>query len=411
MESGRKQNKRENINHNANDNGNDYGELLHAYDGGRYYENNGGGGGGEERLVPSLHSHSRRRQEEEVGENSISNSFFDRAGGVGEYDTERELPVNSRNLELSFYESTSSSLDSYGTTSTALRTTTTTTTPANSTTVSNLVTGRPPICLYLSPDHDSFSSFQVLVRQNIEFFEALPEDVQASASGRSNAVVLGQVGLRCRFCARLYPAARPSGAVTYPSSRADIYQAAQNLVSGHWKGGGGNASGTTRAGEVQALHHHQQLACPMMPRKFRRELEARRRHYQQNRERHQQERSFSSPRDSLSDRTSRLCSSAGSTGGGASSVPALGARRLIHRRRGSRSLWSTRATALGIYEDIHGLRFAPRINAFGFPNDHDDDIGNHDDDNDDDNMIDNGGSIGGSTNNEHTFHFAADETM
>lgn len=70
------------------------------------------------------------------------------------------------------------------------------------------LTGRPPIILYLSFDHGAFPPFQLLVRRNIEFFEALPIDVETSVQGRPRPILLGQVGLRCIFCASLQPSIR-----------------------------------------------------------------------------------------------------------------------------------------------------------------------------------------------------------
>lgn len=70
------------------------------------------------------------------------------------------------------------------------------------------LTGRPPIILYLSFDHGAFPPFQLLVRRHIEFFEALPIDVETSVQGRPRPILLGQVGLRCIFCATLQPSIR-----------------------------------------------------------------------------------------------------------------------------------------------------------------------------------------------------------
>jgi len=56
----------------------------------------------------------------------------------------------------------------------------------------------PPICLYMSCDNDSLSEYQCHIRKQIEFFEALPEDVNTNAQGRNRPIVAQQVGIRCR---------------------------------------------------------------------------------------------------------------------------------------------------------------------------------------------------------------------
>ncbi|KAL7558819.1 hypothetical protein ACA910_005182 [Epithemia clementina (nom. ined.)] len=165
------------------------------------------------------------------------------------------------------------------------------------------ITGRPPIQLYLSADYDSFSTFQVAVRKNVEFFEASADDIATSAQGRPRPIVMGQVGIRCCFCARLHPSKCPPGAVCYPSKRCGIYQATQNIAKIHWM-----------------------EQCPQISPEFHEELMRRR------------------------------------------------ALKCPVRRRASKVKWARRATALGVFEDVRGLRFAPTVDAFGFPRDDDDDV-------------------------------------
>ena len=167
---------------------------------------------------------------------------------------------------------------------------------STSTNTSQVITGRPPTRLYLSADHGYFSSYQLTVRQNVEFFEALPHDVETPAQGRPRPIVLGQVGIRCAYCAPL--SLRAPGAVCYPSKRSGVYQAVQNIAKIHW------------------IEH-----CTAIPRSVRQEL--------------CRKRSMKYPM----------------------------------RRRASKAKWATRATALGVYEDnAYGiLRFAPTIDALGFP--------------------------------------------
>jgi hypothetical protein len=45
-----------------------------------------------------------------------------------------------------------------------------------------------------------------------------PDDVQWNAQGRNKAIVLGQVGIRCRYCARLPTWSRSRGAVYYSAT-------------------------------------------------------------------------------------------------------------------------------------------------------------------------------------------------
>eukprot|EP00522_Entomoneis_paludosa_P004143 CAMPEP_0172476534 /NCGR_PEP_ID=MMETSP1065-20121228/70427_1 /TAXON_ID=265537 /ORGANISM="Amphiprora paludosa, Strain CCMP125" /LENGTH=228 /DNA_ID=CAMNT_0013234757 /DNA_START=410 /DNA_END=1096 /DNA_ORIENTATION=+ len=98
------------------------------------------------------------------------------------------------------------------------------------------LSGRPPVQLYLSCDHDALSQYQVIVRQNIELFEARQEDVESNAQGRNNPIVLGQVGIRCRHCCFVSPSERTRGATYYPSKLTGLYQAAQNLAVSHLMG-------------------------------------------------------------------------------------------------------------------------------------------------------------------------------
>jgi hypothetical protein len=95
------------------------------------------------------------------------------------------------------------------------------------------MTGRPPVAIYISCDDDSLSEYQCLVRKQIELFEAGLEDVESNAQGRNKPIVLGQVGIRCRHCTMLPPKNRARGAIYYPAKLHGIYQAAQNMASGH----------------------------------------------------------------------------------------------------------------------------------------------------------------------------------
>lgn len=87
--------------------------------------------------------------------------------------------------------------------------------------------------LTMAMDHEHLSEYQLLVRQQLELFEATRLDVESNTQGRKKAVSLGQVGVRCRHCAMLPLRSRSRGAVYYPTKLEGIYQAAQNMAASH----------------------------------------------------------------------------------------------------------------------------------------------------------------------------------
>eukprot|EP00934_Nitzschia_sp_Nitz4_P001652 Nitzschia sp. Nitz4//scaffold43_size134323//82888//84378//NITZ4_003309-RA/size134323-processed-gene-0.58-mRNA-1//-1//CDS//3329551978//1652//frame0 len=89
------------------------------------------------------------------------------------------------------------------------------------------------IPLALSCDGEQLSEYQILVRQQLELFEASIEDIQSNTQGRKKQVTLGQVGIRCRHCAMNPLRQRGRGAVYYPTKLQGVYQAAQNMASSH----------------------------------------------------------------------------------------------------------------------------------------------------------------------------------
>jgi hypothetical protein len=97
----------------------------------------------------------------------------------------------------------------------------------------NQLQPRRGIRLALACDAEQLSDYQILVRQQLEVFEAGSEDIESNTQGRKKPVVLGQVGLRCRHCAALPLRARGRGAVYYPAKLQGIYQAAQNMAGSH----------------------------------------------------------------------------------------------------------------------------------------------------------------------------------
>jgi hypothetical protein len=97
----------------------------------------------------------------------------------------------------------------------------------------NMVPSSRGISLSLACDLDSLSDYQILVRQQLELFEATAEDVDSNTQGRKKSVALGQIGVRCRHCAGISLRARGRGAVYYPAKLTGIYQAAQNMAASH----------------------------------------------------------------------------------------------------------------------------------------------------------------------------------
>jgi hypothetical protein len=80
---------------------------------------------------------------------------------------------------------------------------------------------------------EQLSEYQIMVRQQLEIFQAGPEDVECHTQGRKKQVCLGQVGIRCRHCAGFPLRVRGRGAVYYPAKLDGIYQAAQNMAGSH----------------------------------------------------------------------------------------------------------------------------------------------------------------------------------
>lgn len=91
----------------------------------------------------------------------------------------------------------------------------------------------PAVSLSLACDDEHLSEYQIMVRKQLEVFEAQPEDVESNTQGRKKQVSLGQVGIRCKHCASLPLRQRGRGAVYYPAKLHGVYQAAQNMASSH----------------------------------------------------------------------------------------------------------------------------------------------------------------------------------
>ena len=92
----------------------------------------------------------------------------------------------------------------------------------------------PRLLLYMqSCDEDNLTTYQCLLRKQIEIFEATAEDIASTAQGRNKPIVPGQVGIRCRHCAGIPPRHRTRGATYYPAKLNGLYQAAQNMANAH----------------------------------------------------------------------------------------------------------------------------------------------------------------------------------
>jgi len=83
--------------------------------------------------------------------------------------------------------------------------------------------------LYLRTDDNCLSDYQILLRKQIEFFEASWQDVGRTASGRRRPIMMNQVGIQCRHCQNVPVKNRQKGAIYYPAKLTGIYQAAQNM--------------------------------------------------------------------------------------------------------------------------------------------------------------------------------------
>ena len=92
---------------------------------------------------------------------------------------------------------------------------------------------RNVVPLSIATDFDQLSSYQVLVREQMELFVAKQEDAITSVQGRKQGVVMGQVGVRCRHCAHLPLRQRGRGSAYYPKKLKGIYQAVQNMSATH----------------------------------------------------------------------------------------------------------------------------------------------------------------------------------
>ena len=87
--------------------------------------------------------------------------------------------------------------------------------------------------LALSTDEKYLSSYQILLRQQLELFSSDLRDCLTSQQGRRRRVQVHQVGLRCRHCAHVALHERGRASCYYPQKLIGIYQAAQNIATTH----------------------------------------------------------------------------------------------------------------------------------------------------------------------------------
>lgn len=94
-----------------------------------------------------------------------------------------------------------------------------------------------PVVLAVPEDGQKLSSHQVLLRNQIEAFKATEDDLTTHTRGRNKPIKLGQIGIRCKHCARLPVARRQKGSTYFPASLHGLYQAAQNMNTTHMQSG------------------------------------------------------------------------------------------------------------------------------------------------------------------------------
>lgn len=123
-------------------------------------------------------------------------------------------------------------------------------------------TGTGGIPLVTPTDKNHLTKYQVCIRESLEFFKATAEDVATTVQGRKKKIRLGQVGIRCRFCAHLPLKRRRTGAVHYSNALKYIYQASQNIAAVHF--------GTRKDGR------YIESCCPCMPANVKQILETER---------------------------------------------------------------------------------------------------------------------------------------
>jgi hypothetical protein len=94
-----------------------------------------------------------------------------------------------------------------------------------------------PVVLARPDDNLKLSDHQVLLRHQIEAFQAGDDDISTHTRGRNKPITVNQVGIRCQHCAHLPVSRRQKGSTYFPASLAGIYQASQNMSTIHFQSG------------------------------------------------------------------------------------------------------------------------------------------------------------------------------
>ena len=77
------------------------------------------------------------------------------------------------------------------------------------------------------------TKYQILIRQSLEFFQAMPSDLYSNVRGRSKRVKVGQFGVRCIYCNHKPIHRRERCSLAFPSHLWGVYQAAQSVAKNH----------------------------------------------------------------------------------------------------------------------------------------------------------------------------------
>jgi hypothetical protein len=109
------------------------------------------------------------------------------------------------------------------------------------------------VTLSVPTDVGKLSSQQVWLRHQIAAFAATPEHLATHTRGRTKAVQLGQVGIRCRHCAHLPLISHHKGSTYFPTTVQGFYQAAQNMSSMHLQHGKCHAMPASVKSESESL--------------------------------------------------------------------------------------------------------------------------------------------------------------
>ena len=94
-----------------------------------------------------------------------------------------------------------------------------------------------PAVLARAEDVEKLSPQQVLLRKQIEAFQATSDDLSTHTRGRNKPIGFNQVGIRCRHCAHLHVVKRQKGSTYFPATILGIYQASQNMSATHIQSG------------------------------------------------------------------------------------------------------------------------------------------------------------------------------